>query len=54
MGFTLLAVSSSTEYGGIVLIGPIPIVFGSSPEMAALGIVIAAIMLLIMYSAFRW
>jgi len=54
MGVALLIVSASTEYGGVVLIGPIPIIFGSSPEMAVTGIVVAAVILLIMYTAFRW
>lgn len=26
--------SESTGFGGVILIGPIPIVFGSSPQMA--------------------
>jgi len=54
MGITMLTVSANAEYGGVILIGPIPIVFGSSPEMAIAGIVVAAVMLLIMYSASRW
>jgi|Deesub1362B_J571_1020462.scaffolds.fasta_scaffold00357_17 uncharacterized protein (TIGR00304 family) len=54
MGIAMLTVSASVEYGGVILIGPIPIVFGSSPEMAIAGIAVTAVMLLIIYSAFRW
>lgn len=53
LGFSLLTVSSSTEYGGVILIGPFPIVFGSSPEMASSGILVAMIILVIMYLTFR-
>jgi uncharacterized protein (TIGR00304 family) len=36
------------ELGGVVLIGPIPIVFGSSKGMALLAAVIAVIILVLM------
>ncbi len=41
----------STDYGGVVLIGPIPIIFGSNPRAAlvaaAVAIIILAIVLLL-------
>ena len=40
------------EFGGVVLIGPIPIVFGSSKRMALLAAVIAVIILVIMILSF--
>jgi len=48
MGISMLLISqSNVEYGGIVVIGPIPIVFGSSPDLVVVSIVIAAIFLMI-------
>lgn len=35
---------SETEYGGVVFIGPIPIVFGSNKDMAKLAFIIGVIM----------
>lgn len=35
---------SKTEYGGVVFIGPIPIVFGSNKDMAKLALIIGVIM----------
>lgn len=56
MGISLLLVSSAThvEYGGVVIIGPFPIVLASSPDMAVFGIIISAVMLLILYAFLRW
>ncbi|MCD6494254.1 MAG: DUF131 domain-containing protein [Archaeoglobaceae archaeon] len=54
LGISMLIISqSNVEYGGVVVIGPIPIVFSSSPEMAMFSIVIAAIFLLIAYAFMR-
>lgn len=54
LGISMLIISqSNVEYGGVVVIGPIPIVFSSSPEMAIFSIVIAAIFLLIAYAFMR-
>jgi len=39
-------------FGGVVLIGPIPIVFGSSKRMALLAAVIAVIILVLMVLSF--
>lgn len=55
MGVSMLVISqSNVEYGGIVVIGPIPIVFGSSPDMAVFSIIIAAIFLVLAYAFMRW
>ncbi|MBO8179954.1 MAG: TIGR00304 family protein [Archaeoglobus sp.] len=49
LGLTLLALSSAenVEYGGVVIIGPIPIVFGSSPDIAVFMVFIALILILL-------
>ncbi|MFP3946348.1 MAG: TIGR00304 family membrane protein [Archaeoglobaceae archaeon] len=54
LGLALMTISSGGDYGGVLLIGPIPIVFGSSPQMAVTGIIIGAIMLFILYLFLRW
>ncbi|RLI87786.1 MAG: hypothetical protein DRO98_03885, partial [Archaeoglobales archaeon] len=40
LGFALLALSylPNAEVGGVIVIGPFPIVLASSPEMALFGI----------------
>jgi uncharacterized protein (TIGR00304 family) len=56
MGFGLLMLSTvpRVEYGGVILIGPIPIIFGSSIDMAVAGIVMTVLMLLFLLTLFRW
>ncbi len=59
MGIALLMISSAmraanVQYGGVVIIGPFPIIFGSSLDMAVFGIVFAVIMILIMLAMLRW
>ncbi len=59
MGLALLMISSAVhsanvQYGGVIIIGPFPIVFGSSLDMAVFGIIFALIMLLIMLTLLRW
>jgi|Deesub1362A_J573_1020465.scaffolds.fasta_scaffold00050_49 uncharacterized protein (TIGR00304 family) len=57
MGLSLIVldnIAENVEYGGVVLIGPIPIVFGSSSEMAGITILIAAIFFAIMFLMWRW
>lgn len=50
LGFILLSFGtfSDAAFGGLVMIGPIPIAFGSSPSMTALSMVVG-IVLLILY-----
>ena len=49
LGLTLLALSSAgnVEYGGVVIIGPVPIVFGSSPDIAVFMVFIALVLILL-------
>ena len=59
MGLALLTMASTinsanVQYGGVIVIGPIPIVVGSSPGMAIFGIMFATIMLLIVLAMMRW
>ncbi len=59
MGLALLMISSAmhsanVQYGGVVIIGPFPIVFGSSLDMAVFGIFLAVFMILMMLMFLRW
>jgi uncharacterized protein (TIGR00304 family) len=49
LGLTMLALSSAenVQYGGVVVIGPIPIIFGSSPDIAVFMVFIALILILL-------
>ncbi len=53
LGLALFTISSGGDVGGVLLIGPIPIIFGSSPQMAVTGIIIGAVMLFIFYLFLR-
>ena len=50
LGFALIAIASllsrESEFGGVVLIGPFPIIFGSSARAAALAIAMVLFILL--------
>ena len=47
LGLALLALKSgNVQYGSVFIIGPIPIVLASSPELALIGILIAVILML--------
>ncbi len=56
-GMVLYAISKipaeNVEYGGVVLVGPIPIVFGSNPELMSLA-VFAALLLFVLAVMRRW
>ncbi|AIY90607.1 TIGR00304 family membrane protein [Geoglobus acetivorans] len=54
LGLTLYLISKaeSVSFGGVVLIGPIPVVFGNSPDIMALAVI--AIAAIIAISAMRW
>ena len=56
LGLTLLIISQAekaeVEYGGVVVIGPIPIVFGSSVSIIALVVLLAAFLLILF--TLRW
>jgi uncharacterized membrane protein len=50
-----LSVSNEGEFGAVILIGPIPIVLGSSPEIAAEMMIIGALfMMLTILFFFGW
>ncbi len=50
MAFISLKVSSSYEgYGGVIMIGPIPIIFGSSPEIALILVVTTLALIVISF-----
>ncbi len=55
IGLTLLSISSmqNVQYGGVVLIGPIPIVFGSSPAFASFALILALVFIVFFLVAFR-
>jgi uncharacterized protein (TIGR00304 family) len=42
----------SSGFGGVLLIGPIPIVFGSSPEMSVAAMIMAVALMVISFLLF--
>jgi uncharacterized protein (TIGR00304 family) len=59
-GFLLVMISllqnssrDSASYGGLMLIGPIPIIFGSSPKMAFVSMIMAAGLMVLVFLLFR-
>ena len=46
------AVQGCASYGGVILIGPIPIVAGSNPQMAVISMFMAAVLMIISYVLF--
>ncbi len=55
IGFALLMLSAShVSYGGVIIVGPIPIVFGSSLDMIVIGIVLALILMIFTVVLTRW
>ncbi len=53
-GFALALVgavlsASNTNFGGLIMIGPIPIAFGSSPEITVIGMVIGLLLMLMFF-----
>jgi uncharacterized protein (TIGR00304 family) len=47
------ALKGSAVYGSVLLIGPIPVVFGSSPEMAMLSMLLAFGLMAFSFLLFR-
>ncbi len=45
--FMQAALQGNAGYGGVILIGPIPIVFGSSPETAAAAMLLAIVLMVL-------
>jgi uncharacterized protein (TIGR00304 family) len=59
-GFLLVMISllqnfsrESASYGGVILIWPIPIIFGSSPKMAFVSMIMAAGLMVLVFLLFR-
>ncbi|ABK14720.1 MAG: DUF131 domain-containing protein [Methanothrix sp.] len=50
---SLLSLPSSSGFGGVILIGPIPIVFGSTPYMALAAMILAIAIMLISIALWR-
>lgn len=44
----------NVSYGGVLLIGPIPIVFGSSPQMAVASMLLSMGLMVLSFLLFRW
>ena len=58
IGLSLLNIGSvqNTEYAGVILIGPFPIVFASNPELATFMLFLAAGLIIFTFLLFamRW
>lgn len=52
--FIRAAMQGNASYGGVVLIGPIPIVFGSSPQMALASMLLAIILMTFSFLLLVW
>lgn len=50
---TEAAPKDGASFGGVILIGPIPIIFGSSPQMAAGSMLLAVVLMFISFLLFR-
>jgi len=57
IGFSILALGSlagAAQYGALVMIGPVPIILSSSPELAAFLLIFALIILILPILFTRW
>ena len=56
LGFILLTISQfeNVEYGGVVIIGPIPIVFASSQPILMFLVIASFIFILFLVLTLRW
>ncbi len=57
-GFALLFTASllsagNVDFGGLIMIGPIPIAFGNSPEITVIAMAIGLIIMLVAYAIGR-
>lgn len=56
LGFVTLivgAIMAGGEFGGFVMIGPIPVAFGSSPQMTVIAMCLGLIIMLLYIIAWR-
>ncbi len=44
---------SNTGFGGVIMIGPIPIAFGSSPQLATASMLVAIALMIISFFLFQ-
>jgi uncharacterized protein (TIGR00304 family) len=49
----MLLSARKVEFGGLIMIGPIPIAFGTSSEITVIAMVIGLIMMLVFYALVR-
>ncbi len=49
---TLLS-SQKADFAGLILIGPIPVAFGTSPEITVIAMVIGLVMMIVFYALRR-
>jgi len=55
LGMVLLSLfQENVEFGGVILIGPIPIVIASSPPMAFVALLLLVFLFLMILIALRW
>ncbi len=52
--FLTLVFYSNANYGGLIMIGPIPIAFGSSAEMTAVAMIIGLLLVIVNLLFFIW
>ncbi|RLF91308.1 hypothetical protein DRN46_01760 [Thermococci archaeon] len=50
---SILGEGGRTKFGGVVIIGPIPIAFGNSPMIIAISIILAFIFVVLVYTFFK-
>ncbi len=58
VGFAAVFIGASlsarkADFGGLIMIGPIPIVFGTSPEITLVTMVIGLVMMLVFFALGR-
>jgi len=54
MLLVLQTLGGEGDYGGVVIIGPIPIVFGSSPQTAVMGLLMGLTLMLLLARRTKW
>ncbi len=53
LGIITSAGESGATYGGLILIGPIPIVFGSSPDITSIMLLVGVVLAVIFFMSGR-
>lgn len=52
--FLALALSSAANFGGLIMIGPIPIAFGSTAEFTAIAMIIGLLLIIVYFFFLFW